>query len=103
MKRANRFGKLRTWFSAALALALMIAARTCLAQYDTGSVVGIIQDASGAVIPGATVTVVNKDTGASYAVTAGAAGEYEVPSLHTGNYKLTAEHAGFRTAVADNI
>jgi hypothetical protein len=103
MKRAIRPGRLRAWMYFALALLLMFAAHRSVAQYDTGSLVGVIQDSSGAVIPGATVTVVNKDTGATFTVTAGAAGEYEVPSLHTGNYKITAEHAGFSTAVADNI
>ena len=73
------------------------------AQYDTGSLVGVIQDATGAVIPGATVTVVNKNTGAVFTTTSGGAGEYEAPSLHTGTYKITAERSGFNTAVADNI
>ena len=73
------------------------------AQYDTGTLVGVIQDSTGAVIPGATVTVSNKATGAVFKTVSGAAGEYEVPSLHTGNYKITAEHDGFSTAVADDI
>ena len=73
------------------------------AQYDSGSLVGVIQDSTGAVIPGATVTVVNKSTGAVYTTTSGSAGEYEAPSLHTGTYKITAERSGFNTAVADNI
>jgi outer membrane receptor protein involved in Fe transport len=103
MKGTGRPGGLRAWLYSALVLVLMVGAHRCLAQYDTGSLVGVIQDASGAVIPGATVTVVKKDTGASYVVTAGGEGEYEVPSLHTGTYKITAERAGFSTAVADNI
>ena len=73
------------------------------AQYDTGSLLGVIQDSSGAVIPGATVTVANKNTGAVFTTTSGGAGEYEAPSLHTGTYKITAERSGFNTAVADNI
>jgi hypothetical protein len=74
-----------------------------IAQNDTGSVVGAIQDNSGAVIPGASITVLNKATGASFTTTTGSTGEYEVPSLHTGVYKISAEHSGFSTAVADNI
>jgi outer membrane receptor protein involved in Fe transport len=73
------------------------------AQYDTGSLVGVIQDSTGAVIPGATVTVVNKATGGVFTTTSGAAGEYEAPSLHTGTYKITAQLQGFNTVVADNI
>jgi len=73
------------------------------AQYDTGSFVGEIHDASGAVLPGATVTVVNKGTGATYTAISGSAGEYEVPSLRTGSYKISAANPGFGTAIADNI
>jgi hypothetical protein len=73
------------------------------AQYDTGTLLGLVHDATGAVIPGATVSVVNKATGAVFTAVAGNEGEYEVPSLHTGSYKITATHAGFGAAVADNI
>jgi hypothetical protein len=73
------------------------------AQFDSGSLVGVVHDPTGAVIPGATVTVVNKSTGGVYTTTSGSAGEYEAPSLRTGTYKITAARSGFNTAVADNI
>lgn len=73
------------------------------AQYDTGSVVGVIQDSTGALVSGATITVVNEATGAAFTTSSGAQGQYEAPSLHTGLYKITAQHAGFSTAVADNV
>jgi hypothetical protein len=103
MEWAKVPGGIRAWMCSLLALAALLVAPRCLAQFDSGSLVGVIQDSTGAVIPGATVTVVNKSTGAIFKVTSGGAGEYEVPSLHTGNYKVTAEHAGFSTAVADSI
>ncbi len=87
----------------ALAFFVMVPAFKAFAQNDTGSVVGAIQDNSGAVIPGASITVLNNATGASFTTTTGSTGEYEVPSLHTGVYKISAEHSGFSTAVADNI
>ncbi|HEY1648851.1 MAG TPA: TonB-dependent receptor [Terracidiphilus sp.] len=86
-----------------LALFWLIPAGAVYAQYDTGSLVGVVHDSTGAVIPGATVSVVNKATGVVFTTVSGGAGEYEVPSLHTGNYKISAVHAGFSTAVADNI
>jgi hypothetical protein len=86
-----------------LAVLLVYWANPATAQNDTGSLVGSIQDSTGAEIPGATVTVVNKNTAASFTTTTGSTGEYEAPSLHTGIYRITAEHAGFSTAVADNI
>ncbi len=105
----NRYGKVKSglrsaaWMSLAFALLLFLPAHRALAQYDTGTLVGVVHDATSAVIPGANVSVVNKSTGAVYSVVAGSEGEYEVPALHTGTYKITAEHSGFSTAVADNI
>ena len=84
-------------------LLLVFGQNALRAQYDTGSLVGVIQDSTGAVVPGATITVLNKATGAAFATTSGSQGEYEAPSLHTGVYKISAEHAGFSTAVADNV
>ena len=73
------------------------------AQFDSGSIVGEVHDATGAVLPGAAVSVVNKGTGATFTAVSGSAGQYEVPSLRTGTYKISASHSGFSTAVADNI
>ena len=91
------------WANLAFFLCLSFSALKAHAQFDTGTIVGEIHDATGAALPGATVTVVNKATQASYAVVSGSAGQYEVPSLHTGNYKISSALAGFSSAVADNI
>jgi outer membrane receptor protein involved in Fe transport len=90
-------------FVLALTAMLLFPASNCFAQFDTGSLTGVIQDSTGAVLPGATVHAVNKGTAATYTAVTGAAGEYEVPGLRTGTYKVTVEHAGFSSAVADNI
>jgi len=91
------------WGVVTLTFLLQFAEEKLYAQYDTGSVLGEIHDATGAVLPGVTVTVVNKDTGAGHSALTSAAGQYEVTSLRTGLYKITATLAGFSTAVADNI
>jgi Carboxypeptidase regulatory-like domain/TonB dependent receptor/TonB-dependent Receptor Plug Domain len=103
MGRAKMPAGIRAWICSLLALGAILFAPRCLAQYDTGSLVGVIQDASGAVVPGATVTVTNKANGSVFTTTSGGAGEYEAPSLHTGTYKIMAVRSGFNTAVADNI
>ena len=97
---ANRFF---AWAYIAFALLLAIPTLKAHAQYDAGTIVGEIHDATGAALPGATVTVVNLATQGSYSVVSGSAGQYEVPSLHTGNYKISAVLPGFSSAVADNI
>jgi len=102
-------GSMRPWKAGhvaiflALALLVLFPAFKAFAQFDTGSLVGEIHDSTGAVIPGVNITVENKATGARFTAVSGAAGEYEVPSLRTGLYKITATHAGFGTAVADKI
>jgi hypothetical protein len=87
----------------ALAIALLLPAHAAFGQFDTGSVIGVIQDSSGAVVPGVTVNAVNKATGVVSTGVSSTSGEYEIPNLHTGNYKVTAEREGFSSAVADNV
>src|ERR1700722_4037270 len=91
------------WFLLAIAFLLMLPSRAAFAQYDTGSLIGVIQDSTGAVIPGVTVTAVSDATGVVYTGMSGSSGEYEIPNLHTGTYKVPAEHQGFSAAVANNV
>lgn len=89
-----------------LLLGWLILGLVCLplaAQRTTGSVVGIITDASGAAIPNANIIVLNVDTGISRSAASEASGNYRVPSLTPGRYKVSAETAGFRTATREGI
>jgi hypothetical protein len=76
---------------------------TARAQYDDGSLIGTIHDATGAVVAGATVTVTNVNTGITTTVTTNASGDYEVPSLRVGTYSIKAEAQGFAPVEATNI
>jgi hypothetical protein len=73
------------------------------AQYEDGSVVGTIRDTSGAAVAGATVTVTNTATGIQNTVTSNGSGDYEVPSVRAGLYRISAAASGFATAIAKNI
>jgi hypothetical protein len=73
------------------------------AQFDTATVVGTVKDNSGGVIPGATVTLTNLDTGVAIVRVSEANGSYEFMTVRIGRYKLTAELQGFATAVAGNL
>ena len=73
------------------------------AQYENGSLVGTIHDATGAVVGGASVSVTNLGTAIVTKVTATASGEYEVPSMRVGIYSVKAEAPGFAPAEAQNI
>ena len=68
-------------------------------QVDTGTIVGVVHDSSGAVIPGATVAVHNEGTSFSQTTTTGPDGNYAFPALKIGKYTVSAEHTGFKKEV----
>jgi hypothetical protein len=73
------------------------------AQYENGSLVGTITDATGAPIPGASVTITNTATAIATQTKTNGAGDYDAPSLRVGVYTITASASGFSDAVAQNI
>jgi hypothetical protein len=84
-------------------LACLGCASPALAQLPTGTILGTVRDASGAVIPGATLTVTNSDTGLTRTTFSSNDGSYRLPALPVGRYELRASLDGFRTAVRDGI
>jgi hypothetical protein len=60
---------------------------------------GLIRDSSGAVVPGASITVVSEDTGFRRSTVSQSNGAYVVASLHPGPYRITVRKTGFRTFV----
>jgi hypothetical protein len=78
-----------------LSLAACIPAVT---QTVTGAVRGTITDPSGAIVPGAKVTAQNTATGVKTIDTTNGSGEYSIRFLQIGQYKLTIEASGFKSA-----
>jgi outer membrane receptor protein involved in Fe transport len=74
-----------------------------VAQVTTGTIFGTVTDDSNAVIPGATVTVKNVETGLLRSLVSDAEGRYRAPSLPLGSYEVVAELPGFRTASRSGI
>ncbi len=68
-----------------------------------GEIVGEVKDSSGAVIPGANVTVTNTATNTSRSVTTNEAGLYAFPALVPGPYRLKVEATGFKTITRANV
>jgi hypothetical protein len=85
------------------AACLLAAALPVSAQFDTATVVGTVKDNTGGVVPGATVTLTNLDTGVASVRVTEANGSFEFITVRIGRYKLTAELQGFATALAENI
>lgn len=85
---------------------LAVAALSCLslsAQQITGNIRGVVTDQTGAVIPGATVTARQVETGLSRATTTDRKGNYVLLELPVGHYRLQAGAKGFREYVQDGI
>jgi hypothetical protein len=66
-------------------------------QGSDGTIEGTIKDSTGAVVPGATVTIRNMDTDVKRTVVTENSGHFNVLALVAGNYEVKAEHSGFQT------
>src|SRR5689334_22025812 len=89
--------------AAALTLVAFLSVWTAFAQLPTATISGTVKDASGAMIPGATVTVTSAETGASRTANAGNDGSFRFPALAVGTYNVRAEHPGFQTKVQQGL
>jgi hypothetical protein len=89
-----------------IGLTVLVAALavTGYAQNLTGTINGVVQDTSGAVVPGATVTITNAGTGGvERHLTSDSGGRYEAPSLLVGTYRITVRAQNFETAIIDSV
>ena len=84
-------------------LAMLGTAGTVRAQTATGQITGTVKDATGAVVPGATVTVVSELTGSRREAVTGREGNYSIPLLPVSTYSVTASLQGFRAAKRTGI
>ena len=73
------------------------------AQSTTGSILGTVTDASGAVVPAAAVTVTNMDTNITTSVVTNGTGDFVATLLPIGRYSVAVEAKGFKKAVSSDI
>jgi outer membrane receptor protein involved in Fe transport len=74
-----------------------------LAQIQNGQFTGVVTDPSGAVLPGATLTVKNLDTGLTLTTTSNDSGLYTAREVPIGRYKITVEVRGFKTVIKTDL
>ena len=65
-------------------------------QAVSGTILGSVHDGTGAVVPGASITVTSSDLGLNRSATSDASGEYTFPSLPPGTYVVTVQASGFK-------
>ncbi|MCU1258122.1 MAG: Cna domain protein, partial [Bryobacterales bacterium] len=77
--------------------------RPALAQTTNATLSGVVRDAQGAAVPQASVAVVQVATGQTRQTATGDTGNYTIPELAIGEYKVTASAAGFKTTVVPSV
>ena len=75
----------------------------CYGQESRGTIFGRVQDASGAVIAGAAVHALNLETNTGGSSATNHEGNYEIPLLLPGTYRVTAELTGFKKSVSNAV
>src|SRR6266545_3519659 len=86
-----------------LLMAALLLPVPAFAQFDTATVLGTVKDSSGAVVPGATVTLKNTATGISASAVSDSDGNYQFLNVRVGTYNLRAELQGFSAAEAKDV
>jgi carboxypeptidase family protein len=88
-----------------LACAIVLAglAPLCFGQATDGNLVGAVVDASGGMVPSASIVIANVATGVKTEAKTGADGGYRFNNIPVGRYNLTATASGFATATVNNL
>jgi hypothetical protein len=101
MTRSRLLSILRS--TATLSVLCALAPFQINAQVLYGSLVGIVTEESQAIVPGAEVTINNKDTNLTRRVRTNESGSYSFPNLQAGTYTITIKMAGFADFRTDNV
>ncbi|MDE0102640.1 MAG: carboxypeptidase regulatory-like domain-containing protein [Bryobacterales bacterium] len=102
MRPATKLRCLRA-FRFALLAALLSSAVSPLAAQSDATLVGVVTDPQGRVVPGAKVTVTRDSTGARREIVTGNDGRYIAAALEPGTYSVSVERPGFRRIEASGI
>jgi len=103
MKRSNVAFPASIFLLTLLSVMMPLSAPGARAQAVSGTILGSVNDANGAVVSGAQITLTNAQTGLTRVVTSDAGGEYVAPSLPPGAYNISVEMAGFKKLSLSNV
>src|ERR1019366_3235171 len=84
-------------------LVVMLLAIPLAAQLPTGTILGVVKDASGGVVPGATITATNVDNAQARTATSGSDGAFRFSSMPVSHYNVKIEAAGFKTTIQTGL
>src|SRR5229473_3826599 len=84
-------------------LGVLLMCLPLFSQANFGRILGIVTDQSGGVMPGATVTIVDTQSGVARTLTTNEVGEYNAPTLIPGTYMVRVEAKGFKKLECENV
>src|SRR5260221_8049109 len=85
------------------ALAFLLLSTCAFAQQPSGSLNGTVVDPNGAVIPGSSVTAINKATNTSRTALTNQEGQFTIANIPVGTYELSFTANGFKKLVVDSV
>ena len=89
--------------SLGILLLLLLAASSLWAQQTAATLVGTVNDTTGATVPDAVVRITNLDTNTTRETKTDPAGSYSMPFLPAGDYTVTATLKGFQSARVERV
>ena len=75
---------------------LLVCATSAHAQFDSATISGVVQDTTGAILPGVDITLTNVGTKIARQAVTNEAGLYTFPNVPVGEYQVTAMLSGFK-------
>jgi uncharacterized GH25 family protein len=87
----------------AAATVLLLPAKLLAQGETTSAILGQVTDSTNAAVPGATVTVINRETGLQRSAKTDDTGHFNFPQLKPGTYTVKVEAQGFESQQADNV
>ena len=92
------------WLVLVSCLLPLLVTGICSGQNLTGTINGSVSDSSGAMVPGATVTIANAETGVvERSIKTDSGGRYQAPALLAGTYRITIQANGFAPVVVASV
>ncbi|HZD44924.1 MAG TPA: carboxypeptidase-like regulatory domain-containing protein, partial [Acidobacteriaceae bacterium] len=94
----------KVWRKTVFFLALLfLVTSTALCQLTTADILGTVTDASGAVVPNATVTLTNLGTNVTRVAQTGGSGDYTFTLLPVGHYSIAVKATGFQATITKDL